>query len=165
MTTEIYCVRHGQSIHNQQQTIAGQLDSELTPLGFEDARSVAAAIGRRDFEIVYCSDLLRARQTADFARTKAQPPGRARRTIGKKFEGCFKGRDEWNLNTSRVHRLPNLISCAKAANTAIFLDTSAIGNLRHWGHDNHARNGRASDNRHCFWDLPHLASRGCKLSL
>ena len=46
-------------------TIAGQLDSELTPLGFEDARSVAAAIGRRDFEIVYCSDLLRARQTAE----------------------------------------------------------------------------------------------------
>ena len=65
MTTEIYCVRHGQSIHNQQQTIAGQLDSELTPLGFEDARSVAAAIGRHDFEIVYCSDLLRARQTAE----------------------------------------------------------------------------------------------------
>ena len=65
MTTEIYCVRHGQSIHNQQQTIAGQLDSELTPLGFEDARSVAAALGRRDFEIVYCSDLLRARQTAE----------------------------------------------------------------------------------------------------
>jgi len=65
MTTEIYCVRHGQSIHNQQQTIAGQLDSELTPLGFEDARSVAAAIGRSDFEIVYCSDLLRARQTAE----------------------------------------------------------------------------------------------------
>lgn len=65
MTTEIYCVRHGQSIHNQQQTIAGQLDSELTSLGFDDARSVAAALGRRDFDIVYCSDLLRARQTAD----------------------------------------------------------------------------------------------------
>jgi probable phosphoglycerate mutase len=65
MTTEIYCVRHGQSVHNQQQTIAGQLDSELTPLGFEDARSVAMAIARHDFEIVYCSDLLRARQTAE----------------------------------------------------------------------------------------------------
>lgn len=65
MTTEIYCVRHGQSIHNQQQTIAGQLDSELTSLGFDDARSVAGALGRRDFDIVYCSDLLRARQTAE----------------------------------------------------------------------------------------------------
>jgi len=65
MTTEIYLVRHGQSIHNQRQTIAGQLDSELTPLGFEDARSVAAALGRRDFDVVYCSDSLRARQTAE----------------------------------------------------------------------------------------------------
>ncbi|MCI0419643.1 MAG: histidine phosphatase family protein [Acidobacteria bacterium] len=63
--TEIYLIRHGQSVHNQEQTIAGQLDSELTPLGFEDARSVAAAIGPRDFEVIYSSDLLRARQTAE----------------------------------------------------------------------------------------------------
>ena len=69
MTTEIYCVRHGQSVHNQEQTIAGQLDSELTPLGFEDARSVANALGRSDFDIVYCSDLLRARQTAEIIMT------------------------------------------------------------------------------------------------
>ncbi len=63
--TEIYFVRHGQSIHNLQQTIAGQLDSELTDLGFEDARHVARTIGRRDFDVIYSSDLLRARQTAD----------------------------------------------------------------------------------------------------
>jgi broad specificity phosphatase PhoE len=64
-TTEIYLVRHGQSLHNKEQRIAGQLDSELTELGFEDARSVADVIGRSDFEMIYCSDLLRARQTAD----------------------------------------------------------------------------------------------------
>lgn len=63
--TEIYLVRHGQSIHNLQQTIAGQLDSELTDLGFEDARQVAKTISRRDFDVIYSSDLLRARQTAD----------------------------------------------------------------------------------------------------
>lgn len=72
MTTEIYCVRHGQSVHNQQQTIAGQLDSELTPLGFEDARSVAGALGRRDFEVIYSSDLLRARQTTETIMTALQ---------------------------------------------------------------------------------------------
>jgi probable phosphoglycerate mutase len=63
--TEIYLVRHGESVHNQRQTIAGQLDSELTDRGFEDARDVAAAIGRNDFDTIYSSDLLRARQTAD----------------------------------------------------------------------------------------------------
>jgi broad specificity phosphatase PhoE len=64
-TTEIYLVRHGQSLHNKEQRIAGQLDSELTELGFEDARQVARVINRSDFDIIYSSDLLRARQTAE----------------------------------------------------------------------------------------------------
>ena len=63
--TEIYLVRHGQSIHNLEERIAGQRDSQLTELGFQDARDVASAIGRSDFDILYCSDLLRARQTAE----------------------------------------------------------------------------------------------------
>jgi broad specificity phosphatase PhoE len=67
-TIEIYLVRHGQSLHNVEDRIAGQNDSELTELGFQDARNVAAAIRRSDFEIVYCSDLLRARQTAETIR-------------------------------------------------------------------------------------------------
>ena len=66
--TEIYLVRHGQSIHNLEDRIAGQHDSQLTELGFQDARVVAAAIGRSDFDIVYCSDLYRARQTAETIR-------------------------------------------------------------------------------------------------
>jgi broad specificity phosphatase PhoE len=63
--TEIFLVRHGQSVHNKQEIIAGQLDSELAEQGFVDARSVAEAIGPQHFEIVYCSDLRRARQTAE----------------------------------------------------------------------------------------------------
>jgi broad specificity phosphatase PhoE len=57
-------VRHGQSIHNEKQIIAGQLDSELTKRGIADARSVAKSIGRSDFDVIYCSDLKRARETA-----------------------------------------------------------------------------------------------------
>ncbi len=64
-TTEIYLVRHGQSIHNLEDRIAGQHDSRLTELGFQDAQGVAVAIGRSDFDVVYCSDLLRAQQTAE----------------------------------------------------------------------------------------------------
>jgi broad specificity phosphatase PhoE len=62
--TEIYLVRHGQSRHNALQVIAGQLDSELTEQGMTDARLVAQAIGRSDFDWVYSSDLMRSRQTA-----------------------------------------------------------------------------------------------------
>jgi 2,3-bisphosphoglycerate-dependent phosphoglycerate mutase len=63
--TEIYLTRHGQSIHNLRQTIAGQLDSELTARGFEDARFVADTLGRSDFDVIYTSDSHRARQTVD----------------------------------------------------------------------------------------------------
>jgi broad specificity phosphatase PhoE len=62
--TEIYLARHGQSIHNKEQIIAGQLDSELTGEGVADAQSVARALGRSDFDAIYCSDLRRARETA-----------------------------------------------------------------------------------------------------
>jgi probable phosphoglycerate mutase len=65
LTTELFLVRHGQSLHNQQQVIAGQLDSELTAQGCEDARQMARAIGRRDLDLVYSSDLRRASQTAE----------------------------------------------------------------------------------------------------
>jgi uncharacterized phosphatase len=65
LTTELFLVRHGQSVHNQQQIIAGQLDSELTAQGCEDARQVARAIDRQDFDLVHSSDLKRARQTAE----------------------------------------------------------------------------------------------------
>jgi probable phosphoglycerate mutase len=65
LTTELFLVRHGQSLHNQQQLIAGQLDSELTVQGCEDARQVARTIGRQDFDLVYSSDLRRACQTTE----------------------------------------------------------------------------------------------------
>ncbi|MFN8005519.1 MAG: histidine phosphatase family protein [Terriglobia bacterium] len=66
--TEIYLVRHGQSIHNLEERIAGQQDSYLTALGIQDASDVASSIGRSDFDVIYCSDLLRARQTAEAIR-------------------------------------------------------------------------------------------------
>jgi broad specificity phosphatase PhoE len=63
--TEIYLTRHGQSTHNLRQTIAGQLDSELTARGFEDARAVARSLERSDFDVIYSSDSHRARQTVE----------------------------------------------------------------------------------------------------
>jgi broad specificity phosphatase PhoE len=64
----IYLVRHGQSIHNLEERIAGQHDSQLTALGIQDAISVAGAIARSDFDLIYCSDLFRARHTAETIR-------------------------------------------------------------------------------------------------
>jgi phosphoserine phosphatase len=63
--TEIYLTRHGQSAHNLTQTIAGQLDSELTARGFEDARVVANSLERSDLDVIHSSDSHRALQTVE----------------------------------------------------------------------------------------------------
>jgi hypothetical protein len=65
-------------------------------------------------------------------------PRPSKANIRLKFEGCFKGRDESNLNAAPARRLPISIRRRKAVNIAIFVDTSAIGNRRSWGHANHA---------------------------
>jgi hypothetical protein len=65
-------------------------------------------------------------------------PRPSKANIRLKFEGCFKGRDESNLNAAPARRVPTSIRRTKAVNIAIFVDTSAIGNLRGWGHANHA---------------------------
>ncbi len=66
--THIYLVRHGQSTHNRRKRVAGQLPSSLTKQGREDARAVACLLKGRRLDLVYSSDLQRARQTAEIIR-------------------------------------------------------------------------------------------------
>ncbi len=66
--TLIDLVRHGQSTHNLRKLVAGQLPSSLTKQGREDARAVACLLKGRRFDLVYSSDLQRARQTAEIIR-------------------------------------------------------------------------------------------------
>jgi hypothetical protein len=59
--------------------------------------------------------------------------------IGLKFEWCFKGRDESNLNAAIEGRALALVKHENARNIGRSDRTSAIVNLRDWDHDNHAR--------------------------
>ncbi len=62
----IYLVRHGQSEANLTRTIQGTLDSPLTELGKEQARTLNGFLPDR-FDRVYMSDLSRARETGFLA--------------------------------------------------------------------------------------------------
>ena len=62
--TEIYLIRHGQSIGNAKRIYLGHTDLDLSPLGYEQARSTAEELSCVDFCAVYSSDLLRAMNTA-----------------------------------------------------------------------------------------------------
>jgi glucosyl-3-phosphoglycerate phosphatase len=57
-------VRHGQSLWNAEKTLQGQADIGLSERGRAQARALAPMLARWQPEGVVCSDLQRARQTA-----------------------------------------------------------------------------------------------------
>jgi len=67
MPTEIFLLRHGESDANKGNTFGGWSDTPLTALGMEQAKALSRRLGKEGISIAYCSDLLRTRQTAEYA--------------------------------------------------------------------------------------------------
>ena len=66
MPTELAVVRHGQTEYNRRGLYQGHADSPLTAAGEAQARLLTPRLGSIDCSAtVYCSDLGRARRTAD----------------------------------------------------------------------------------------------------
>ncbi len=63
----LYIVRHGHSVANYSHAYSGQSNVPLAPDGFDDARSAGRLLRDIVFTKVYCSELLRARQTCEAA--------------------------------------------------------------------------------------------------
>jgi len=59
-----YFLRHGETESNARQLVAGSLDTELTPLGRQQALDAAQALAGEPITAVYSSPLKRARDTA-----------------------------------------------------------------------------------------------------
>lgn len=62
--TEIYIVRHGESIANLERRAAGFTDTPLSELGIRQANVTAEALSDIHFDAIYSSDLSRAYDTA-----------------------------------------------------------------------------------------------------
>jgi probable phosphoglycerate mutase len=65
----LYVVTHTESTHHVENLVGGWYDSSLTPRGMRSARRVATALSERiprdGGTLLFCSDLLRTRQTAE----------------------------------------------------------------------------------------------------
>ena len=62
--TRILAIRHGQTAWNADSRIQGHTDIALDPIGEWQAERLAQALGDEDVDVLYSSDLGRARQTA-----------------------------------------------------------------------------------------------------
>lgn len=67
MPSEIFLLRHGESNANKGNTFGGWSDTPLTLLGVEQAKALSRRLGKEGIGIAYCSDLLRTRQTVEYA--------------------------------------------------------------------------------------------------
>jgi hypothetical protein len=75
------------------------------------------------------------------------PPGPrpSATNIGLKFEWCFKGCDESNLNAATEGRAPALVKHENACNIERSGARQQSVNPRDWHHDNHCARRRAAD--------------------
>jgi len=64
VTTRLCIVRHGETAWNAEHRVQGQLDVPLNAVGEAQALATAGALAQEKFDVIYASDLSRARQTA-----------------------------------------------------------------------------------------------------
>lgn len=64
---KLYVIRHGESESNLHGTYTGWADVPLTAKGVEDAKETGKILANIPFDIIFTSDLIRAKQTAQSA--------------------------------------------------------------------------------------------------
>lgn len=63
--TKIIIIRHGESLGNLHQIMLGHTDIDLAPRGYLQAEAAAEYLKNEQIDVVYSSDLVRARHTAE----------------------------------------------------------------------------------------------------
>lgn len=109
--TTLYIGRHGATEEDEQHQFCGQTDSPLSPVGLENAKHLAVILGQYEFDQVFCSDLERARETAQAcAGNRVVTPLYSLRTwgIGSDLSGQDKTPMLENLKTFYI-RNPNVV--------------------------------------------------------
>ena len=94
MSLEIFVARHGQSEDNIAGVIGGHRDAPLTDLGRQQAGQLAQGVidAGLSFDAVYCSPLLRAKETAEIVcRIAGQPEPKVVAQLIERDIGILEG--------------------------------------------------------------------------
>ena len=88
--TRLCMIRHGETAWNAEGRVQGQLDIPLNDVGRAQARATAEALAGHDFTAIYCSDLIRVRQTAEPAAKKFALPVSCDAALRERHYGMFE---------------------------------------------------------------------------
>ncbi len=89
--TRILAIRHGQTAWNADGRIQGHTDIALDAVGEWQAERLAHALGDADIDVLYSSDLARARQTAAPLAERKGLPARVDPRLRERGFGEFEG--------------------------------------------------------------------------
>jgi len=98
-------LRHGESEANRVRCVTGQSDSPLTELGREQAATVGEALAGQPFQLAYCSDLSRARDTAQIVLSGRNVDLEETPLLAERDVGTFAGRNLDELRDSGENHL------------------------------------------------------------
>lgn len=105
MATEVYLVRHGETMFNQLNKVQGWCDSPLTVKGIDDLKRTARALAQVHFDNMYSSDLKRAIDTVHLMKNAnlVSQIGKIRKlpAFREVFFGSFEG-DNVNQTWARI---------------------------------------------------------------
>lgn len=92
MATQVYLIRHGETLWNAEKRLQGQLDSPLTEEGIQQALLLANRLSATRFDAVYSSDLGRALHTTEIITAKLNHVTvTCDPRIRERHFGCFQG--------------------------------------------------------------------------
>lgn len=89
--THLCLVRHGESEWNAEERIQGQLDPDLTPLGVRQAEAVAKRLSGEKWDVIYSSDLTRAKRTANAIAALGGYTVRFHQGLRERYQGRIEG--------------------------------------------------------------------------
>lgn len=90
--TRLCLVRHGETEWNAERRLQGHLDIPLNARGLAQAASTARGLSSIRFNAAYCSDLSRARQTADAILRDRDARTTLRADLRERHYGIFQGK-------------------------------------------------------------------------
>lgn len=97
MITEVYLIRHGETMFNQLNKVQGWADSPLTIKGINDLKKTAEALSQIHFDNMYSSDLKRAIDTVHLMKNanEVSEIGKIKKLpeFREVFFGSFEGDD------------------------------------------------------------------------
>ncbi len=88
----IYLVRHGQTEWNVKKLIHGHADSPLTALGKGQAAELASELKNIRFSVIFSSDLLRAKRTAEIIALEHKLAVETKKALRERNYGQLEGK-------------------------------------------------------------------------